>query len=94
MLHGDRTRLRQALLNYVANAVKFTERGNDHAARRDRRRDGAGLLVRFEVEDTGIGIAPEVVGRLFRSFEQADDSTTRHYGGRAWASRSPAIWRN
>ena len=81
VLHGDRTRLRQALVNYLANAVKFTERGTITLRGRIVDETETGLLVRFEVEDTGIGIAPEVVGKLFRSFEQADDSTTRRYGG-------------
>ena len=81
VLHGDRTRLRQALVNYLANATKFTERGTITLRGRIVDETETGLLVRFEVEDTGIGIAPEVVGKLFRSFEQADDSTTRRYGG-------------
>ena len=80
-LIGDATRLSQALLNYVGNAIKFTEAGE--VAIRVRRVDAnaQGILVRFEVEDTGIGIPAEVVTRLFSSFEQADKSTTRQYGG-------------
>ncbi len=80
-LLGDPTRLRQALLNYASNAVKFTERG--HVALRVvcLEEDGESVLLRFEVEDTGIGIAPEVMPRLFAAFEQADNSTTRKYGG-------------
>ncbi len=80
-LRGDPTRLRQALLNYVGNAIKFTEQGM--VAVRTRLLDSAadGLLVRFEVEDSGIGLAPEQVDRLFQAFEQADTSTTREYGG-------------
>jgi PAS domain S-box-containing protein len=80
-LRGDPTRLRQALLNYAGNAVKFTEQGS--IALRVRRLEDSGdeLLVRFEVADTGIGIAPDKLSRLFQSFEQADASTTRKYGG-------------
>ena len=80
-LRGDATRLQQALLNYVANAVKFTEQGTIIIRALAERADGVSLLVRFEVEDTGIGIAPEAAGRLFSAFEQADNSTTRRYGG-------------
>jgi len=80
-LCGDATRLRQALLNYAGNAVKFTQRGNIALrARRLDERDGR-VLIRFEVQDTGIGVQPEVVGRLFNPFEQADSSTTRKFGG-------------
>ena len=81
VLRGDVTRLRQALLNYLSNAVKFTEHGA--VTLRAHVEDDAGdtLLVRFEVSDSGIGIAPEQLGRLFQSFEQADASTTRKYGG-------------
>ena len=80
-LRGDVTRLRQALLNFAGNAVKFTERGSI-VLRARRVSDIAGrLLVRFEVQDSGIGIAPEKLTRLFDAFEQADASTTRKYGG-------------
>jgi len=80
-LRGDSTRLRQALLNYAANAVKFTERGHVTLRAHLLQEDQDGILVRFEVEDTGIGIAAEKVPQLFRAFEQADASTTRRYGG-------------
>jgi PAS domain S-box-containing protein len=80
-LSGDPTRLRQALLNYAANAVKFTESGGIvFRARLVEEREGE-LLARFEVADTGIGIAPDNIDRLFHAFEQADASTTRKYGG-------------
>ncbi|MFN4324996.1 MAG: response regulator [Azonexus sp.] len=78
---GDPTRLQQALLNFASNAVKFTETGHITFRTRLLAEEPAALLVRFEVEDTGIGIAPAAQGRLFRAFEQADNSTTRQYGG-------------
>jgi PAS domain S-box-containing protein len=81
VLRGDVTRLRQALLNYLSNAVKFTEYGGVTLRARTIGEDDESLLVRFEVSDTGIGIPPDQVARLFRSFEQADASTTRKYGG-------------
>lgn len=80
-LRGDPTRLQQALLNYAANAVKFTERGSITLSAMPVSEDEQSLLVRLEVGDTGIGIAPEVIPRLFSTFEQADNSTTRRYGG-------------
>ncbi len=80
-LAGDATRLRQALLNYAGNAVKFTERGKIVLRARFLEENDAGLLIRFEVQDTGIGIAPTVVPKLFSAFEQADASTTRKFGG-------------
>ena len=78
---GDVTRLRQALLNYLSNAAKFTERGQVTLSARVVEESAADLLVRFEVRDTGPGIAPEVLPRLFCAFEQADASTTRKHGG-------------
>ena len=80
-LRGDPTRLRQALLNFAGNAVKFTEQGRIAIRARLEQEDGERLRVRFEVEDTGIGIAPDQLARLFDAFEQADQSTTRRYGG-------------
>jgi PAS domain S-box-containing protein len=80
-LRGDPTRLRQALLNYAGNAIKFTERGTVWLRARLLDETDEGLLVRFEVEDTGIGIAPDKLATLFESFVQADASTTRNYGG-------------
>jgi CheY-like chemotaxis protein len=80
-LRGDQMRLRQALLNYVGNALKFTEKGSI-SIRGKLLEDGEDeLLVRFEVEDTGIGIATDNIERLFRPFEQEDTSTTRMFGG-------------
>ena len=81
VLRGDPLRLGQILVNYVSNAIKFTEHGQIvvRAALLENR--AGALLLRFEVEDSGIGIAPEVVPRLFNAFEQADSSTTRTFGG-------------
>jgi len=80
-LRGDPTRVRQALLNYAANAVKFTEHGSVRLRARLLEKRGDQLLIRFEVEDTGIGIAPDKIPSLFKAFEQVDASTTRKYGG-------------
>ena len=80
-LRGDAARLRQALLNYAANAVKFTEHGEVTLRARLLEEDAQGLMLRFEVEDTGIGLAPEKLNSLFKLFQQADASTTRKYGG-------------
>jgi len=78
---GDPTRLAQMLINLLGNAVKFTERGWVRLCGDLLREDRHGLEVRFEVRDTGVGIAPEDQARLFQAFEQADRSTTRRHGG-------------
>ncbi|MDO8960181.1 MAG: PAS domain S-box protein [Rhodocyclaceae bacterium] len=80
-LRGDPTRLRQALLNFAGNAVKFTEHGTITLRAELLEDNGGELLVRFEVQDTGIGIAADKLPLLFQAFEQADASTTRKYGG-------------
>lgn len=80
-LQGDATRIQQALLNYVANAVKFTEHGSITLSACLLEEDADGILIRFEVQDTGIGIAAETLPKLFSAFEQADNSLTRKYGG-------------
>ncbi|MBK7017921.1 MAG: PAS domain S-box protein [Sulfuritalea sp.] len=80
-LSGDATRLKQAMVNYVANALKFTARGQVLLRATAEKGAEAGVLLRFEVEDTGIGIDPAVTARLFSAFEQADNSMTRKYGG-------------
>ena len=78
---GDAMRIQQALLNYATNAVKFTERGSVRLLALQTEDLGESVRIRFEVRDSGIGIAPEQLGRLFSNFEQADQSITRRYGG-------------
>jgi signal transduction histidine kinase/ActR/RegA family two-component response regulator len=80
-LLGDSTRLQQALLNFATNAVKFTASGTVTLRALREAETADAMRLRFEVEDTGIGIAPDAMPRLFSSFEQADNSTTRKYGG-------------
>ena len=80
-LRGDPTRLRQALLNYAGNAVKFTERGGIQLGAKLLESQGDDLLVRFEVRDSGMGIPAEKVADLFHAFQQLDASTTRKFGG-------------
>jgi len=80
-LRGDETRIRQALVNYLNNAVKFTERGDISLGVETLAREGRDILLRFFVKDTGVGISPENLPRLFNNFEQLDSSTTRRYGG-------------
>ena len=80
-LYGDPIRLQQALLNYVGNAIKFTDTGSITLRVVAQRDYGDSALIRFEVQDNGIGISQEAVDRLFAPFEQADKTTTRKYGG-------------
>ena len=80
-LVGDPTRLSQALLNYLGNAIKFTEKGSVLVQAQVLDQDATAITLRFEVRDTGVGIEAEAIKRLFNAFEQADNSTTRHYGG-------------
>jgi signal transduction histidine kinase/ActR/RegA family two-component response regulator len=80
-LRGDLTRLRQALLNYVGNAIKFTEKGTIHLRARMLEENHDDILLRFEVQDPGIGIEPDKLNDLFGAFEQGDASFTRQYGG-------------
>lgn len=80
-LMGDPTRLQQALLNYAANAVKFTQRGRIALRVKEEARTDKSVTLLFEVEDTGIGISSAALPKLFEMFEQADNSTTRKYGG-------------
>lgn len=76
--HGDVVRLRQILMNLMGNACKFTRKGMVALQVREARH-GSGL--HFEIKDTGIGIAPDAMERLFQPFSQADSSTTRRFGG-------------
>ena len=78
---GDAGRVRQVLTNLLGNAVKFTARGQVTLRVRTLGTGPEGSQVRFEVEDTGPGIAPETLARLFQPFTQADGSTTRRFGG-------------
>jgi CheY-like chemotaxis protein/nitrogen-specific signal transduction histidine kinase len=80
-LRGDPTRLSQALLNLLSNAVKFTDHGCVTLSASQLSADETGCTLRFEVRDTGIGIAANKQSGLFSAFEQADSSTTRRYGG-------------
>ena len=80
-LCGDVTRITQALVNYLTNAVKFTERGTVTLQGRMVEEWSDGVRLRFEVRDTGRGIAASAVERLFQPFEQVDESTTRTHGG-------------
>nr|WP_295374552.1 ATP-binding protein [Pseudoxanthomonas sp.] len=80
-VRGDPVRLRQVLSNLIGNAIKFTERGGVTLVVRRLGETSAQHLLRFEVRDTGIGISADAQARLFRSFTQADASTTRLYGG-------------
>ncbi|HEX4870353.1 MAG TPA: ATP-binding protein [Moraxellaceae bacterium] len=80
-VHGDMARLRQVLLNLLANAIKFTDHGTVQLRASLAAREGDRLRLRFEVEDSGIGIALDKLPLLFTSFTQADTSTSRQYGG-------------
>jgi PAS domain S-box-containing protein len=81
VLMGDSTRLAQALLNYLSNAVKFTERGRVNVRISKSEETTTSLLVRFEVTDTGIGIPPAKIRELFAPFEQVDTTSSRRHGG-------------
>jgi PAS domain S-box-containing protein len=80
-VRGDPLRLQQILLNFLSNAVKFTEKGQILLRAKVSEWHDDKVELRFEVEDTGIGINAEQIPRLFSSFEQADSSTTRRFGG-------------
>jgi signal transduction histidine kinase len=79
-LHGDQMRLRQAMLNLMSNANKFTERGTITVDARQGQENGRDWVT-IAVADTGIGMTPEQMDKLFQEFSQADASTTRKYGG-------------
>ncbi|MBK7415185.1 MAG: response regulator [Dechloromonas sp.] len=80
-LLGDPTRLQQAMLNYANNAIKFSEAGAVTLRAFTKEEDVDSVVLCFEVQDAGLGIAPEALPRLFSTFEQADNSITRTYGG-------------
>ena len=81
MVRGDPTRLNQILVNLVGNGLKFTHRGGVTLAVRELPAPAGGVRLRFEVQDTGIGIALDRQAELFQPFVQADSSTARRYGG-------------
>mgnify|MGYP000054638788 FL=1 len=81
MLFGDARRIRQILINFLSNAIKFTEHGHIAVDNSLQHIDSQFAEIRCSVTDTGIGIPPEVMERLFRPFEQADNSTTRRHSG-------------
>lgn len=80
-LRGDSHRLRQVLINFISNAIKFTKKGSVSVRARKVRDCEGGELVHLEVQDTGIGMGDETQSLLFKPFQQADMSTTREYGG-------------
>ncbi|MBA2672445.1 ATP-binding protein [Ramlibacter sp.] len=80
-LMGDPLRVSQILVNYGANAIKFTEAGRVEMRVDLLAQDDDGVTLRFAVADSGIGLSEEQIGRLFQSFQQADASTTRRFGG-------------
>lgn len=80
-VRGDPHHLAQVLLNLISNAIKFTERGSIEVGVALKSQSEHGVVLRFEVRDTGIGIPEDAQARIFERFVQADDSTTRRYGG-------------
>ena len=82
-IRGDETRLRQILLNLLSNAIKFTKSGDVslHVSTHSIDSECNSVELEFEVRDTGIGMSPEEISRLFMPFSQGDSSTTRKYGG-------------
>ena len=80
-LVGDSLRLTEILVNFLNNAIKFTEAGQIHLDIESKDQRPHQVQLHFSVSDTGVGISPEEIGRLFKSFSQADSSTTRKHGG-------------
>lgn len=81
LLRGDSHHLRQVLINLIGNAIKFTEAGQVSVRVAIVREEAEEVRLRFEVQDTGIGMSEAALSRIFESFTQADESTTRRYGG-------------
>ena len=81
VVFGDVTRLRQIIANLLSNAVKFTEKGEVEVSAKLKGSNADGATLQFAVRDTGIGIPPDQIGRLFNLFSQIDASTTRRFGG-------------
>jgi PAS domain S-box-containing protein len=81
VLRGDPLRLGQVLINYVNNAIKFSEQGSIDVSVRQLLANETACLLRFEVRDHGIGLSEEEQGKLFQAFQQADSAITREYGG-------------
>ena len=79
-IHADQTRLRQSLLNLASNANKFTEKGTVTITAHQGQENGRGWIT-FAVADTGIGMTPEQMGKLFQEFSQASSATASKYGG-------------
>jgi PAS domain S-box-containing protein len=80
-LHGDPLRLHQILLNYISNAVKFTEQGQIRVEAAVLKNEADAVLLHFSVADSGIGLSPEQVAHMFKSFQQSDSSISRRFGG-------------
>lgn len=81
LVHVDKVRIGQVLTNLVSNAIKFTKAGGVDVSARAINRDDASITVRFEIVDTGIGMNPETLERVFEPFSQADGSMSRRFGG-------------
>jgi two-component system, cell cycle sensor histidine kinase and response regulator CckA len=81
VMRGDQLRIKQILLNLLGNAIKFTEQGSITIAVRLMEQGAGRVLIRLTVSDTGIGMSPEALQKIFNPFEQADTSTTRRFGG-------------
>ncbi|KAA8756643.1 response regulator [Paenibacillus sp. UASWS1643] len=81
LIYGDMARLRQVLLNLIANAIKFTDQGGVYLIVSVKEEQDGQMALEFAVKDTGIGIASDKVDRLFQPFSQLDTSMTRKYGG-------------
>lgn len=78
---GDEFRLRQVLINLIGNAIKFTQTGGIYVSAEVESFNATSAVLRIEIADTGIGISPESLAKLFKPFTQGDSSTTRNYGG-------------